>query len=110
MGTGARLAITLVSERINFNDDNAYYIPDGTYTVTALAEGETSAPGQLRYPAVSNTGHPKLPIGAWYTKLENDAYTKEQAPLVTGTLTVTRSGEERSIRSYWISRTIWGMP
>ena len=94
VGTGARLAITLVSERINFNDDNAYYIPDGTYTVTALAEGETSAPGQLRYPAVSNTGHPKLPIGAWYTKLENDAYTKEQAPLVTGTLTVTRSGEE----------------
>ena len=94
VGTGARLAITLVSERINFNDDNAYYIPDGTYTVTALAEGETSAPGQLRYPEVSTTGHPKLPIGAWYTKLENDAYTKEQAPLVTGTLTVTRSGEE----------------
>ena len=30
VGTGARLAITLVSERINFNDDNAYYIPDGT--------------------------------------------------------------------------------
>lgn len=92
-GTGGRLVFKLFTEKITFNDDNEYYIPDGTYTVTALAEGEAYAPGQLQYPEVWTAGHPRLPLGAWYTKLENDAYTTDQAPLVVGTLTVTRNGE-----------------
>lgn len=91
-GTGDRLNLQLCSERINFNDDGVYYLPEGTYTVRKLEEGEAYGAQDIEYPKLSTTGHPKLPIGAWYTALENDAFT-EQAPLAAGTLTVVKSGE-----------------
>ena len=37
-GTGDKLCVYLYTEPIQQNDDNEYYLPDGTYTVAATKD------------------------------------------------------------------------
>lgn len=90
-GTGDRLYIPLVSTLIELNDDNEYYLPEGTYTVGTAEEADGLEPGGIIYP-YNLKDSAKYPLGATFTRLENDVWTVK-APLVEGTMTVTRSGD-----------------
>lgn len=91
-GTGDRLYLMLVSTLIEPNDDNEYYLPEGTYTVaTAEKGGDDVEPWDIVYPYNPNDSA-KYPSGATYTRIENDVWTVK-APLVEGTMEVSRSGD-----------------
>lgn len=91
-GTGDRLYIQLVSTLIEPNDDNEYYLPEGTYTIaTAEKGGDDVEPWDIVYPYNPNDSA-KYPSGATYTRIENDVWTVK-APLVEGTMEVSRSGD-----------------
>ena len=96
-GTGDKLCVYLYTEPIQQNDDNEYYLPDGTYTVAATKDdtayefqpGDITA-GRWGY------SHPTFPSGTWYIRMENDTVTGD-ACITGGTITVTRNGEEYNI-------------
>ena len=91
-GTGDRLYLMLVSTLIEPNDDNEYYLPEGTYTVaTAEKGGDDVEPWDIVYPYNPNDSA-KYPSGATYTRIENYVWTVK-APLVEGTMEVSRSGD-----------------
>ena len=94
-GTGDRLCIYLAAEPISINDDNEYYLPDGTYTVTAFGDGGTSLnPGEIR--GGGETWNYVFPQGSWYSRVEESNIT-ENALISEGTATVTRNGEVYTI-------------
>lgn len=90
-GTGDRLYVTLVSTLIEPNDDNEYYLPEGTYTVGTAEEADAIGPWGILYPYDPNDSA-RYPMGATFTRLENDVWTVK-APLVEGTMEVSRSGD-----------------
>ena len=105
-GTGDRLTIDFVTEPIWANDDREYYIPDGTYTVVANFNDASNE--SLRVPGNISAGafgysHPQFSNGAWYVRMENDAYPGEQVALTEGTMTVSRTGEEYVITFEFVS-------
>ncbi len=94
-GTGDRLNLYLYTGPITANDDNEYYLPDGTYTVVAYAEGEPEyETNDIEYGVESGAFH--FPFGSWYVRLEDSAYT-DKACIRTGTAVVSRSGESYTI-------------
>lgn len=90
-GTGDRLYLHLVSTLIEPNDDNEYYLPEGTYTVGTAEEADAIEPWGIVYPYNLNDSA-RYPSGATFTRLENDVWTVK-APLVEGTMEVSRSGD-----------------
>lgn len=90
-GTGDRLYVKLVSTLIEPNDDNEYYLPEGTYTVGTAEEADAIGPWGILYPYDPDDSA-KYPSGATYTRIENDVWTVK-APLVEGTMEVSRSGD-----------------
>ena len=102
-GTGDKLTFKLYTDVIQQNDDNEYYIPDGTYTVVPgpETEGHDFAAGEIAG-GVWGYSHPQFPSGAWYIRMENDAVTGD-ACIREGTMTVARSGETYDIIFDFIS-------
>ncbi len=90
-GTGDRLYIQMASTLIERNDDGVYDLPEGTYTVTTAEKEDKMGPWELGYPFNLNASA-MFPSGTTYTRLENGTYTVN-APLVSGTMTVSRSGD-----------------
>lgn len=90
-GTGDRLYLMLVSTLIEPNDDNEYYLPEGTYTVGTPEEADAIEPWGIVYP-YNLKDSARYPSGATFTRLENDVWTVK-APLVEGTMEVSRSGD-----------------
>ena len=103
-GTGDRLTVDFVTEPLWANDDNEYYIPDGTYTVGANYNGIESLmiPGNISAGAFGYS-HPKFPNGTWYVRIEDGAYPGDQAAITEGTMTVSRTGEEYVITFEFVS-------
>lgn len=91
-GTGSRMALKMFTTRVNYNDDQEFYIPDGEYILQD-------------YPAVVKGGDPntlvtgrytndlRTPSGSWYSRIENDAFT-DAAPLTEGKLTVSKNAQD----------------
>ena len=102
-GTGDKLTFKLYTDVIQQNDDNEYYIPDGTYTVVPgpETEGHDFAAGEIAG-GVWGYSHPQFPSGAWYIRMENDAVTGD-ACIRECTMTVARSGETYDIIFDFIS-------
>ena len=102
-GTGDKLTFKLYTDVIQQNDDNEYYIPDGTYTVVPgpETEGHDFAAGEIAG-GVWGYSHPQFPSGAWYIRMENDVATGD-ACIKEGTMTVARSGETYDIIFAFIS-------
>ena len=98
-GSGDRLNLVLFTEPITANDDNIYYIPDGTYTVVAYSDGDCDA-GQIKGGA--ETRNYALPSGCWYIRMENDTHSGT-ACVKEGTATVTRNGEVYAISFHFTS-------
>ncbi len=99
-GSGDRLNILLITEPIEANDDNEYYLPEGTYTVTVNLNDHpdrTPLPGDISGGAFAYYGHPTFPNGTWYVRMAESEYTGE-ACIRTGTMTVTRNGETYDLR------------
>ena len=96
-GTGDKLTFKLYTDVIQQNDDNEYYIPDGTYTVAATKDDTTYEfqPGDITAGRWGYS-HPTFPSGTWYIRMENDTVTGD-ACITGGTITVTRNGEEYDI-------------
>ena len=96
-GTGDKLCVYLYTEPIQQNDDNEYYLPDGTYTVAATKDDTTYEfqPGDITAGRWGYS-HPTFPSGTWYIRMENDTVTGD-ACITGGTITVTRNGEEYNI-------------
>ena len=95
VGTGEKLCVFLYTEPIQQNDDNEYYLPDGTYTVTAFGNGSTNLnPGEIR--GGGETWNYVFPQGSWYSRVEESNIT-ENALISEGTATVTRNGEVYTI-------------
>ncbi|WP_161940438.1 MULTISPECIES: BACON domain-containing protein [Rikenellaceae] len=95
-GTGDRLYIHMASTLIEPNDDGVYELPEGTYTVATAEKEDKVAPGELIYPFNLNASA-MFPTGTTYTRLENGTYTVN-APLVSGTMTVSRSGDTYTLQ------------
>ncbi len=94
-GTGEKLAVYFYSEPLTLNDDGEYYLPDGTYTVTAYGDGSTPfAAGMIR--GGGETWNYVFPQGSWYSRIEETQFTGH-ALLSEGTATVTRNGEVYTI-------------
>ena len=96
-GTGHKLAMKLYTDAIQQNDDNEYYLADGTYTVIPGPETEEHefVAGEI----IGGTwgySHPTFPSGAWYIRMENDEVSGD-ACIRGGTVTITRSGETYSM-------------
>ena len=94
-GTGSRLCLYFYTEAIAVNDDNEYYLTDGTYTVVAYGDGAANLnPGEIR--AGSETWSYVFPAGSWFFRVEESVNTG-MACIQSGTATVTRNGESYTI-------------
>ena len=92
-GSGDKMCLKVAGEVLTQNDDNEYYLADGTYTVVANFDSGTITPeiGQISGGAFGYS-HPKFPNGTWYIRMQDDAVTGD-ACIKEGTMTVARSGE-----------------
>ena len=91
-GSGDRMCVTVAGEVLTQNDDNEYYLAEGTYTVAANFSGTvTPEVGQISGGAFGFS-HPEFPKGTWYIRMQDDAVTGD-ACIKEGTMTVARSGE-----------------
>ena len=108
-GTGSRLCLALYTEAIEVNDDNEYYLADGTYTVVAYGDttGEvTFNPGEIR--GGGETWNYTFPMGSWFLRVEESINTGT-ACIQSGTATVTRSGESYTITFDFTSDAMAGV-
>jgi hypothetical protein len=92
-GSGDKMCLKVAGEVLTQNDDNEYYLADGTYTVVANFDSGTITPeiGQISGGAFGYS-HPLFPNGSWYIRMQDDAVTGD-ACIKEGTMTVARSGE-----------------
>ena len=92
-GSGDKMCLKVAGEVLTQNDDNEYYLADGTYTVVANFNSGTITPevGQISGGAFGFS-HPLFPEGTWYIRMQDDAVTGD-ACIKEGTMTVARSGE-----------------
>ena len=102
-GVGTRLYIELYSERIVYNDDGEYYLPDGDYAVAADEMDENDHAVLVPFtvkPGEETNGNMSIVGGSWYLEVigdaEEDVYG-DMAPISSGTLHVARSGEEYTL-------------
>ena len=100
-GIGTRLFIEIYSERIVYNDDGEYYLPEGDYTVAADEMDENDQPVLVPFtvkPGEETNGNMSIVAGSWYLEVlgEEDVYGG-MAPISSGTLHVARSGEEYTL-------------
>ena len=100
-GAGNRLCLSLYTEAIEQNDDNEYYLPDGTYTVVAYGDGYSAlSPGDIR--AGGESWSYVFPSGSWFLRMEENVNT-DRACIRSGTATVTRNGESYTIAFDFVS-------
>lgn len=90
-GTGERIALKLYSTRINYNDDEIYYLPDGEYVLTAYEYPFTPLPNTLE--TGRSTNDFRIPSGGWYNKVVDGEFT-DAAPLTEGKLTVSKDAQD----------------
>ena len=83
-GTGTCFNLHVYSTKVEFNDDNVYELPEGTYTVTTQEYG-------LEQPLTISSSSSE--IGSWYYIYENSVNTGKVS-VASGTMTVARSGED----------------
>ena len=95
-GSGDRLNIYCYADPVTANDDNEYFLPEGTYTVldSDIPEQIYGA-GEIKR-GLSGLSHPIFPTGSWYIQMENDEATGD-ACIVAGTMTVTRDDENYNL-------------
>ena len=106
-GTGDRLCVYFYSEPLALNDDNEYYLPDGTYTVVAYGDGaDTLNAGEIR--GGGETRNYTYPMGSWYSRIDESAFVGH-ALISEGTATVTRSGESYTITFDFTSDAMAGV-
>ena len=90
-GTGTRLQLWLASAHMGFNDDNEYYLANGTYEMFphddmgSVGPQMTFQDGYLGYFEYQH-------FGSWVFVME-DGEVVEKGPLAAGTVTVSRNGE-----------------
>lgn len=102
-GVGTRLFLDIYSERIVYNDDAEYCLPEGDYTVAAdETDAEDNAvlvPFTVK-PGRETNGSMSVVGGSWYLEVigdaEEDVYG-DMAPISSGTLHVARNGEEYTL-------------
>lgn len=101
-GVGTRLVMKLWSERIVYNDDADYTLPDGTYRVLGLDEMDEYGTAPITYEPFTmmpgyETNNLSYPSGSWYMDIIGGETLNEyggMAPIRSGTVTVTRNGDE----------------
>ena len=91
-GSGSRLEMTIRSSVIYFNDDNEYWLPEGTYRVVTEDIYDENSREPFTVLAGSESNSVINPNGSWYYRLVEDEYVGS-APIVEGTVTVARNGE-----------------
>lgn len=96
-GSGSRLEMTIRSSVIYFNDDNEYWLPEGTYQIATEDIYDESSRKPFTVLAGAESANVGInPNGSWYYRLVDDEYVNA-APIVEGTMTVTRNGEEYTL-------------
>lgn len=84
--------MTIRSSVIYFNDDNEYWLPEGTYRVVMEDIYDENSREPFTVLAGSESNSVINPNGSWYYRLVEDEYVGS-APIVEGTVTVARNGE-----------------
>lgn len=90
-GTGIRLQLDMASMHMGFNDDNEYYLADGTYEMFPHDDMNSVGPQMTfkdGFPGYFEYQH----FGSWVFVME-DGEVVEKGPLVAGTVAVSRNGE-----------------
>lgn len=94
-GTGNVLKMTVYSDRINYNDDELFYLPDGTYEVYTYQPfpgkedqvANTVVQGRETYNLEIQLSH------SWYLNIV-DGKIDTSAPLWDGSMTVSRGSDD----------------
>ena len=95
-GSGDRLTVYLATEPIYRNDDNEYYLPDGTYTVVEgdfLMDPSSRVPGNICGGVKAGANSRR---NTWYLRM-SDGAVEDDARIVSGTMEVKRTGETYDI-------------
>lgn len=91
-GSGSRLTLYVRAANTPHNDAEEYYLPNGTYTVVSGEEYEnTAAPNTIQGGRYSTDL--KYPNGSWYMNVTGENTFNNSAPIVSGSMEVSRSGE-----------------
>ena len=90
-GTGDRLCIYLAAEPISINDDNEYYLSDGTYDVVANFGYDTD-PAPWTISGGAEYFNPTFPFGSWFHRITEGIYG-DRVCITGGKMTVSRQGE-----------------
>lgn len=93
-GSGDRLSFQLVTDRVVYNDDGEYAIPDGEYEIV-----QSRGPAEYERPYTIVKGTEGTTVwdaysGFWYFG-QTEGEMTDSAPVVSGTVTVTRTDEGR---------------
>lgn len=90
-GTGDRIAVKIATETATDDGNGNYWIPDGTYTVTAEYDG---TPGTISPGVRTSYFNQNYPDTSWFFRMDNGRYTDGEAAITEGTMEVSRNGEE----------------
>ena len=96
-GSGDRLMVYLATEPVYQNDDNEYYLPDGTYTVVEAdfaMDPSSRVPGNISCGVKIESNNSRR--NTWYLRM-GDGAVKDDARIVSGTMEVKRTGETYDI-------------
>lgn len=88
-GSGSRMVLNILSNRIKYNYDEEYFIPEGEYAITRNTSTVLNEHIPFTIKTGQETNNMAFPSGAWYVRVEDGAYV-EYAPLVDGKMTVAK--------------------
>lgn len=91
-GSGIKVDLPLGSKHMVFNDDNEYYLADGTYTRFAHDDSGNYGP-EMTYIDGFLGFFEYQTMGSWVLLIENGEIV-ERGPFADGTVEVTRNGDE----------------
>lgn len=89
-GTGEYVSLIVYFEKIEINEENIYYVPDGEYTVTEYDEMAWEYDANAIHAGAVASWNVDWKRNSWYYKIE-DGDVVQAAPVTSGTMTVSRN-------------------
>lgn len=92
-GKGSVLKLQITTNRVEFNEENVYYIDEGTYTVgEAPSNAQNRVAGVVYAGKLSTSPFNKFP-NSYYIEFDGNNVTVNTAPISGGTVEVSRDGD-----------------
>ena len=92
-GKGSVLKLIISTDRVEFNEENVYYIDEGTYTVGEAPTNAANRVAGVVYAGVLSTSPFNKFPNSYYIEFDGDNVTVNTAPISGGTVEVSRDGD-----------------